>query len=315
MQRMYQKIRNVPTPIGGLALGIASLGWCLENAVSLHGYGQMIGALVALCLIVLLISRFILHPDTLLNDLRHPVLGSILPTFTMTSMVVSKMIGEYFALTGSIIWCIAVGLHIMFLATFIYHRAQAFSMEHIVPSWFIPPIGLVVAVVTCPSEEYSGIATVLLMFGLLSYSFLLPTIIYRLIFITQLPDASKPTIAILAAPASLLLVGYLNITPTPSIFIVAVLLGIAILMTFVVYIALIRLLQLPFSPGFAAFTFPLAIGATALYKLSDLTNVYGATIEMSHQLRLLAHGELLVATLMIAYVSLSYIRFYLLKRI
>lgn len=51
---------------------------------------------------------------------------------------------------------------------------------------------------------------------------------------------------------------------------VALLFGIAILMTAVIYFAFWRLLRLQFSPGYAAFTFPMAIGATALYKLSNL---------------------------------------------
>jgi tellurite resistance protein TehA-like permease len=36
-----------------------------------------------------------------------------------------------------------------------------------------------------------------------------------------------------------------------------VLLGIAVLMTGIIYLAFIKLLRLPFSPGYAAFTFPL----------------------------------------------------------
>ena len=79
--------------MAGLALGVASLGWCMENALPLHGYGQIVGAIIASCLLGLLVVRFICHFDTLWADLKHPVVGSIVPTFAMALMVISKAIG------------------------------------------------------------------------------------------------------------------------------------------------------------------------------------------------------------------------------
>ncbi len=310
MRNLHYKMRSLPTPLGGLALGIASLGWCLENAFPLHGYAQIIGAIIAILMILGLLGRFLLHPDTLLDDLKHPVLGSILPTFAMTSMVIAKMLSLYFELLGTVIWLGAIVVHVIFLLTFIYHRARQFSLHHIVPSWFIPPIGLIVADVTCPSPEYYGLAMILLVISLLCYAFMLPVVIYRLIFITEIPDAAKPTIAILAAPASLSLAGYLTIVQEPSLLVISILLGIALLMTIIVYCALFKLLRLPFSPGFAAFTFPLVIGATALYKLSDLAKTHELTLAIGNQLRILANIELAIATAMIVYVCFAFAKFY-----
>ena len=34
-KKLHYKVRGLPTPLAGLALGIASLGWCLENALPL----------------------------------------------------------------------------------------------------------------------------------------------------------------------------------------------------------------------------------------------------------------------------------------
>lgn len=76
--------------MAGLALGIASLGWCLENALPLHGWGQIAGAVIASSLLFLLVCRFALHADTLWADLKHPVVGSIVPTFAMALMVISR---------------------------------------------------------------------------------------------------------------------------------------------------------------------------------------------------------------------------------
>ena len=47
-KKLHYKVRGLPTPLAGLALGIASLGWCLENALPLAGWGQTPGAVIGL---------------------------------------------------------------------------------------------------------------------------------------------------------------------------------------------------------------------------------------------------------------------------
>lgn len=81
-----------------------------------------------------------------------------------------------------------------------------------VPSWFIPPVGIIVADVAFPGvPALLPFAQTLFVIGLVSYAILLPTMLYRLFFLPQVANAAKPTLAILAAPASLSLAG-----PSPS---------------------------------------------------------------------------------------------------
>lgn len=311
---IHHKVRGLPTPVAGLALGIASLGMCLESALPLNGAGQYIGAIIASLLLLLLILRFVLHFDTLLQDLKHPVLGSIVPTFAMALMVVSKSVGDFSPIAGQNLWLIAVILHLIALAMFIFHRLQDPHLHHMVPGWFVPPIGIIVADVMCPNEAFVDFALVLLAIGMVSYLVMLPMMLYRFMFRGEVPDAAKPTIAILAAPASLSLAGYLTVVEEPSLLLCAILLGIALLMTLVIYCAFFRLLRLPFSPGYAAFTFPMAIGATALYKLAHLVNSYEGGSEYANQLYWLANAETVIATLVISYVSIRFVHHYLLPK-
>ncbi|MGL5156595.1 MAG: TDT family transporter, partial [Aeromonas veronii] len=162
--------------------------------------------------------------------------------------------------------------------------------------------------------QFAPLANGLLWFGIICYGLMLPLMLYRLIFSHEVPDAAKPTIAILAAPASLSLAGYLTVSQEPSLLLVAVLLGIAILMTGIIYLAFIKLLRLPFSPGYAAFTFPLVIGATALFKVAHLVEGFAQGSHYVEQIRLLAHFELGVATVVVGYVALRYLMFFLPQR-
>ncbi len=304
---------RIPTPLGGLALGIASLGWCLENVFPLGGLGQLAGAAAAAILLLLLVAKFILHPSRLGEDLAHPVAGSVLPTFAMAAMVISRCVGLGLPEVGRIIWLIAVGLHLTLLAAFIGRRLLDPQFKQMVPSWFIPPVGIVTAALTVPDgmsgDSFHALAYGLMTFGVLSYFLLLPPMVYRMIFHHhEIVDAAKPTIAILAAPASLSLAGYLSVESDPSVVLCAALLGIALLMTAVIYLTLVRLLRLPFSPAYASFTFPLVIGATALFKASEFFAAFPGHEEFAGIVRLLAAGELTVAILVVGFVCALYLR-------
>ncbi|EEX38775.1 TDT family transporter [Vibrio furnissii] len=305
------KVMGAPTPMAGLALGIASLGWCWENAADLHGVGQWTGAALASVLLLVLTVKFLCHGHLLRQDLAHPVVGSVVPTYAMATMVVSHSVGQFFPITGDALWLMAVVLHVIFLASFVYHRAKAFELHHMVPSWFVPPVGIIVAdVAFSGNPALAPIAHGALLFGMLAYAVMLPVMIYRFMFTQEVPDAAKPTMAILAAPASLSMAGYLTVTATPSPVVIALLFGIAVLMTAIIYLAFTRLLRLPFSPGYAAFTFPMVIGATALFKMAHWMDSIGMAAQDVHQVHALAMVELLVATVVVSYVALRYVMYY-----
>ena len=180
-----------------------------------------------------------------------------------------------------------------------------------VPSWFVPPVGIIVADVSFSGNPaLSVIAHGALTFGMVAYAVMLPMMIYRFMFTHEVPDAAKPTMAIMAAPASLSLAGYLTVTAEPSPVIIGLLFGIAVLMTAIIYLAFFKLLRLPFSPGYAAFTFPMVIGSTALYKLAAWMEQVGVAREYVSQVHWLAGFELVVATLVVSYVALRYLAFY-----
>ncbi|WP_417883795.1 TDT family transporter [Vibrio rumoiensis] len=310
-QTIKTRIAGAPTPMAGLALGIASLGWCWENALPLNGYAQHWSAGIASVLLVILTIKFIFHPKLIANDIAHPVVGSVVPTFSMATMVVSSTVGDVNPVLGDSLWLFAVGLHIIFLAAFIYHRAKEFKVHHMVPSWFVPPIGIIVADVSFSGNPtLSWIAYSVLVFGIACYAVMLPMMIYRFIFCQQVPDAAKPTLAIMAAPASLSLAGYLTFTPEPSLLLVMSLMTLALLMTVLIYLAFFKLLMLPFSPGYAAFTFPMVIGATALFKTAHWMATVEVLAQYRESIQLVAMGELIVATLIVAYVALRYWMFY-----
>ena len=225
---------NTPTPVCGLALGIASLGWCWNQSMGAGSALQTVSATLAAMLIAPVIMKFLLHPEVFVSEISHPVIGSVIPTLSMALMVISTSTGPK---TGLVIWCIALLAHSLFLAAFLVIRSRAFRLEDMVPSWFVPPVGIIVACLTASKSVPSALVEGLLWFGLISYLLLLPIMLNRLIFKTNIHAEAQPTVAIMAAPASLTLTGYLTVIDKPDAMVTGILLGVALLMTTVIYIA------------------------------------------------------------------------------
>ena len=321
---LSDKLSRFPTPVAGLAAGIASIGMILDFSLNYAGFIANVGtiqtitALISGSLLIFLSARFLLHPKTIYNDLKHPVVGSVAPTFAMALMMVSNAVIKYHNESlGQILWLLAVIVHLGFLVTFVYHRAIKFQWEHMVPSWFVPPVGIIVAAVAYagpPEGLLHTIAEWCLYFGIACYAVMLPLMFYRLIFKVNITVDAQTSIAILAAPASLCMAGMLNMTSEPMPIVFLVLYGIAVLMTFIVYVAFSQLLRLNFSPGYSAYTFPLAIGATAQFKAALQLEIWGVKPEMVQQVMTLAWIELVLATMIISYVSLRFFVFFFINK-
>jgi len=306
-------LKNYPTPIAGLTLGIFGITnyWAalIKNSY-VSNVVLILLSLVGLSLLIPLLLKFLRYPRFLLSDLQHPTVGSVLPTMAMSLMYLSHTIAliSYSFAVG--LWFFAIALHFCFFLVFCRHRLQERDFHHhMVPSWFVPPIGIVVACLTLPSAGFLVVTHVIVAFGMLMYSVLLPVVIYRLSVGRLIEDARKPTLAILAAPASLTLAGYLTVVSNPNPLLVVALFGIAVLMTVSVYIMLAHLLRLPFTPAYSAFTFPLAVSATALLKVSIWSQNVPLFARYQGGFFIASITEGLIASVMIDYVYQHYVKF------
>lgn len=303
-------LKNYPTPISGLTLGmsgIAAFWYKLSGGSALGTSAEIVINIIACALLIPLIVKFIRHPTQLHQALKHPTLGSVVPTLAMTLMLLSHTLSIFSTNAATGLWLFAVFLHIIFLVSFCIHRFADANIDHMVPSWFVPPIGIVVACLTVPSSHFMLLAKIILFFGIIAYGIILPLMLYRVSLGEPIDDARKPTLTIFAAPASLTLSGYLTLIPNPNPLLVMMLLTLSLVMIISVYLMLTRLLRLPFSPANSAFTFPLAISATATFKISLWTQQVPLFTHDSPIFFIIALTEGLIATGIIAYVFAHYL--------
>ena len=307
MKKFITKIKKLPVALSGLALGISGLANILSNEIAPQL--SYIGVLIAIPILLVVFIKKVVYFKGLLDELANPILGGFIPAFDMALMVVSNIIAHKHLLIGQILWYIALAMHIIFASIFIYYQIKNFKFNKINPSWFIPPIGIIVACVTNSTIN----APILIVhsvfyFGFASYCVVLPIIMYRLLFGETMNDDQLPSFAILASPASLCLAGYLAVFHHPNKMIMDLLLHLGLIMTILVYISIVRInpLRIKFIPIYASFTFPLTIGATAVIKYAEFIGKHTISGQNWYYIGI---SQLVIACIVVTWVFICMVMF------
>jgi exfoliative toxin A/B len=139
-----------------------------------------------------------------------------------------------------------------------------------------------------------------------TYIILLFVVLYRTLRVKEMPEPTLPLLIIFAAPASLLLAGYMNSFTEKSMFIVYLLMTLSFVFYLTALIMLPKLLRLKFYPSYSAFTFPLIISGIGM-KLAN-----GFLTKSNHPitpLKYLVVLQVIIAASITLYVLLRYIQF------
>lgn len=293
-----QNIINLPVAIAGISLGFSTIAsvWEFLGCALIRHFAIIFASIC----IGLLLMKLLLDPKKVISELKHPVTGSFYFTTTMTLMTISNYLSKYNLILAKCIWLSTIFLHIiMFIIFFVFMRKN-FKFEQVVPSWFIPAVGICVSVVTGNPMGFDGLMKIIFYYSFTWLLILVPILIYRVKFYkAEIPSQIKMTLAIFAAPSNLCLAGYLGVFK-PSNIILMVLVPISYILTLYVYTLLPKFLRQPFTLGFASLTFPLAIGVVATQRYTTyLTNIGSKWMWIFTQIFFL---QLIAATSVIGYV-------------
>ncbi|MDF2675325.1 MAG: C4-dicarboxylate transporter/malic acid transport protein [Clostridiales bacterium] len=296
-------LKKYPVPIVGLMLGLAAAG----NLVQSYGevYRSIFGIASAI-LFVLMLAKIVKYPKGIVEALDNPVVASVFPTFSMGIMLLSTYLKPFAASLAFAIWIIGVALHIILIFWFTKKFVFSFKVKHVFPSWFIVYVGIAVASVTGPAYKLANLGQAAFWFGLVTYLILLPIVIYRVVKVKEMPEPTLPTLAIFAAPASLLLAGYMNSFEAKNMAMVWFLMALSIIMYVVVVIMLFKLLELKFYPSYSGFTFPLVISGIGIKLTNGFLIKSGQAIP---SLKYLVKIQEAVAVGIVVYVLIKYIEF------
>lgn len=298
-------LKKYPVPITGLILGLAAAG----NLVQSYGeiYRSIFGIISAILFLLMLVKMFKFWGGVK-EQLENPVVASVFPTFSMAVMLLAGYLKPLSQPISFALWCGGVILHLFLIVWFSKKYVLNFKIKQVFPSWFIVFVGIVVASVTAPAFKMIFVGKLTFWFGFISYIVLLPIVIYRAVKVKEMPEPTLPTLIIFAAPASLLLAGYMNSFEAKSMGMVIFLMAVSITMYIAVLTMLPKLLKLKFYPSYSSFTFPLVISGIAMKLANGFLTKSGNTVKL---LKYVVVFQEVLAVVLTIYVLYKYMNFLL----
>lgn len=256
----YSFLELIPVPIAGLMLALATTGNTIKPRSEILRY---IFGLVAMAIFLLLLSKTIRYFEYTKDDFYNVVIASVMPTFSMGGMVISTYILPINYAFASILWYLCVALHIFFICAFTIMHLVKYKKGSIIPSWYIVYVGIVVATVTGKAFN-PFIGKLSFYFGFISYLVLIPFVVKKVYVDKDMKEPIKPLKAIMAAPGSLCLAGYISGIKDKNSAMIMLLVALSQIFYVVVLAELPRILKIKFYPSLSAITFPLAISGLSM---------------------------------------------------
>jgi len=312
---MFEKLKTLPPAYFGVGMGLGGLGSAWTILAEIHpiaaavSHGLFLTTLLTVTLVTLLYSaKLILHRAVAIEDFCDTNIANFFPGFTITLLLLSSWLDRLGYPMSTILWSVAALAHIVLavsiLRIWIVHNVE---ITHANPSMFVPIAGLFVVPATLPAAGSSTIALFCFAVALLFWLALLPVMLNRILFHGQLPKQFLPTLFILIAPPALAASGTAVLmgayTPIADLFFFA-----GLFIALLIATMAKQYLTLTFQMSWWAFTFPSAALAGVALKR------YTVAADPDPLSGILAVGLLLIATLIIGFVSWCTVRDLIFRR-
>ncbi len=299
-------LKRYPIPIAGLILALLVLGDLLQSYAPL--IRLVLGSIAAVLYVLYLLKLAVLNTG-LREPLADPVEASILPTFTMATMLLGGYVRPCWAGLGVGLWYAGLIGHALLILWFSWNFLRGFSIKKVFPSWFVVYVGIAAASVSAPVAGRLDIGQAVFWFAFAAFLCLLPFVCWRVWGVRQIPDSAKPTLVIFAVPASLLLSGYMTSfeVKNPDMVYALLMASLFFFLVGLFYLIWLTWKYPDFTPLNAAFTFPMAISAIAVKRVGP---ALGNELEI-HQL--LVTLQTLLAALVILWILFFFLLFLFVK--
>jgi len=299
-------IEKIPVPTAGMALGLISLGVLLKPySEAFH----IIFVVLSLLMVLTLCLKMVMFPHSVREDLKNPILASVLGTFFMTFMQLATYLVPLPYSLALFIWGAAVLGHCCLIVYFTVAFIFKLNLKQVYPSYFIVYAGIVLATISSPLFGLELLGSVIFWFGAVCIVVMIVLVACRYVRFA-VPEPAKPLLCIFAVPISLFLVAYLAISPEPQPAVVITMIICAQLSLLLVLTQLPKLLRLPFYPSYAAMTFPFVMCASALTKATASLQTFGINSILLIALEGLVLIETVFAAAMVLYVFARYLLFF-----
>lgn len=302
---MIQRAENLP--VGAIATSVGAA--TLANVYMGMSY-TWLRHITMVCVFFVLVAALIkvfCYNQTFRKEYQNVVPGSLYATITMLTMILAAYIFPYVPWLGKGAWFAAVVVHMAHILYFTYRNVlKGVKIDTFVPSWFVTYNGLLVSTVVGGPMNQPILCKGIVIYGIIVFVVIIPFMVIRMVK-KPVVGAVLHTRAIVLAPSSLCLVGYLNFFEKPNKIIVYLLYTAVFLALVFILINLPKFFAGPFNPGFAGLTFPMAIGIVASTKMSAFLVTNGME-SLGNAVMQLQGIQIYLTTAIIAFVALGFLK-------
>ena len=268
-------------------MGLAGLSIAWRVASQEFGATPLIAIVVGAIAVIAFLTisagyvvKAIKHPDAVVVEFRHPVVGNFFGTITIAVLLLSSVVEQLSRTLSEVVWTVGVVSTVVLSFTIAARLLRGKSdVTHAVPAWLIPGVAtldITVAGGTMPMQWAHEVNMFALAVGTMIALLFFTMIVSRLIHHESLAAPLIPSLMILMAPFE---VGYLAYTKfTQQVDTFAGLLFYFGLFIFLVLAPKVFRKGIPFATGWWAISFPMAALAIASLKYSMFAQSWPVTM-------------------------------------
>lgn len=301
----FQKLENLPVPILPTMVGASTLGTVYAN-LGFTWIKHITMFSVSVIMIVYSIKIFV-HNKTVLKEYSNTVPASLYAGFTMLIMILGSYIFDFNVMIGKTMWFFGLILHFIHILVFTYRNViKGVNIKTFLPTWFVTYNGIMVSTVVGVVMNEPFICKIVVYYGVCVFALIIPFMIYRLKK-HPIDNSLYHTQAVVLAPSSLCLVGYINFIKEPNmIFVYLLYFSVLCALLFIIY-KIPKFFSFEFHPGFSALTFPMAIGIIASTKMSGLLISQGYD-SLGNLVKQISGIQIYMTTAIISFVLYNFAR-------
>lgn len=194
------RLMHFPIPFFAVVMGLAGFAIALQKGTAPGLLPPQPGMVVAaagtvfVLIALLYLAKIIRYPQSVREELHHPVRLSFFPTASISLILLSICTLQAQPVLAEVLWVAGSVAHLLFtlyvLGAWINH--EHFQIQHMNPAWFIPVGGNILVPIAGVPLGYVETSWFFFSIGLVFWVVLLVIVFYRVIFHNPLP--AKPVL-------------------------------------------------------------------------------------------------------------------------
>ncbi len=278
MEQLISRLRYFPVSLFTATMGLIGLALVAQHGARTWSFPVWIGQiLLGVATVVfavataLYLTKTLRHKDALVAELKHPVMISFFPAFSISLLLLAAAFLDIHSMASRTLWAAGVVFQSVLTLWVVssWIGDNRYKIEHVNPSWFLPAIGNVLIPIAGMRLYPAEVSWFFFSIGIVLWLVLLTIVFYRMVFYPALSSRLVPTICILMAPPAAAFLGYINLVGGVDPF-AHVLYYTALFMALLVVLQYQLFLQLRFTSSWWALAFPLAVVTLATMRFYEL---------------------------------------------